>query len=190
MICLGKHANVGVLPCMYIIFFEKHDNVRVLLLRCTFFRFFSQELNASPTEDGSDTETEDVPVSKGRWSALLRLQKEMNHLVEGKEFLSEQAFCGQRKLFGRIQRLASSIELCGQDPSGKSNAFVRPRGLTKRQRLGVVDIYHGGKKGKSMTFGDKVQTPVLDSDVVVAEVIPFQCSLFCKCAQCLLLSLC
>ena len=76
---------------------------------------------------------------------------EMKSLAKKSEHLYESALLtftrGLHELKVQEQRQITT----GKDVLSTNDKFVRPPGLTKKRRLGVIDVYHGAKRGKKVS---------------------------------------
>jgi hypothetical protein len=75
---------------------------------------------------------------------------ELMKLCEGDEELSDLAFRGLQMTLNKVKAHHVKKSLTGKETPSIIDNFVRPTYITSKRRAGIVDIYHGGKRGKRM----------------------------------------
>ena len=72
----------------------------------------------------------------------------MTELVGGNSQLFQNAVASLEQTNNNLAQMRHSQTLTGKDVTKTNDRFVKPLGLTSKRRLGVIDLYHGGKRGK------------------------------------------
>ncbi|CAM6117684.1 unnamed protein product [Calypogeia fissa] len=117
--------------------------------------------NIEPHEAGGQGEQEDTqdvlaseeltPTSSSKRQLLQTLVDEMFGVVQSDEELQDQAIIGLKITIGKLKLFNQGKTITGKDTVAITNAFVRLAGLTSKRRLGLVDLFHGGQRGKRLS---------------------------------------
>ena len=84
---------------------------------------------------------------KAAWSELI-------NMVEEHDVLAEQALVPSIRILNQVKQLSQSLIISGKRTLSTNDKFLRPLHLTSKRRLGVIDMYHGGKRGKRILASD------------------------------------
>lgn len=84
-------------------------------------------------------------------TALKETCSEMIALVEENAHLADNALLPLQQSLSQVKQLSLCSQISGKDVLSTNDLFKRPLHITSKRRIGVVDMYHGGKQGKRVS---------------------------------------